>query len=235
MTIQLLDQALNNAIALLIYGSEFWLAVSFSLYLARRIAKASKKSSNTHPHPTKQPTTQPTEPSPNSPPLKPSGISVSITYAAADSQPQPALPIADKSSTQTASEQTNSEQTAPEQNTDLKAPAVPVNPSKALTSKTIRPKVTNPKISKPRTEIPKTLTPPKTINNNISCEPVNWKQWKVGDLRKASLYKACGVRIRPIGSRRNLPKADLIAQYEQNLKRLTRLPSSAVVEQSKSA
>ncbi|MEO1395501.1 MAG: hypothetical protein AAFV90_21575 [Cyanobacteria bacterium J06634_5] len=230
MTIQLLDQALNNAIVLLIYGSEFWLAVSFSLYLARRIAKASKKSSNTYPHPAKQSTTHPTEPSPNSPPLKPSGISVSITYAAAASQPQPALPIADKSSTQTASEQTDSEQ-----NTDLKAPAVPVNPSKALTSKTIQPKVTNPKISKPRTEIPKTLTPPKTINNNISCEPVNWKQWKVGDLRKASIYKACGVRIRPIGSRRNLPKADLIAQYEQNLKRLTRLPSSAVVEQSKSA
>ncbi|MFK8182476.1 MAG: hypothetical protein AB8B99_03820 [Phormidesmis sp.] len=56
----------------------------------------------------------------------------------------------------------------------------------------------------------------------LVCEPVNWKLWKVADLRKASVAKACGVRTRPIGSRRNLLKADLIAQYKQNLKRLTK-------------
>lgn len=55
----------------------------------------------------------------------------------------------------------------------------------------------------------------------ISCEPVNWKKWKVGDLRKANIVRACGVRISPIGSSRKLLKADLIAQYEQNLRRMT--------------
>ena len=59
----------------------------------------------------------------------------------------------------------------------------------------------------------------------ITCEPVNWKSWKVGDLRKANIAQTCGVRIRPIGSRRNLPKADLIAQYEQQLKRFTKAPA----------
>ncbi len=59
----------------------------------------------------------------------------------------------------------------------------------------------------------------------IICEPVNWKNWKVGDLRKASIAKTCGVRTRPIGSRRNLSKADLIAQYEQQLKRFTKAPA----------
>lgn len=58
----------------------------------------------------------------------------------------------------------------------------------------------------------------------IVCEPVDWKKWKVGDLRKANIAKTCGVRIRPIGSRRNLSKADLIAQYEQQLKRFTKAP-----------
>ncbi|MGD1899672.1 MAG: hypothetical protein ACFB16_22345 [Phormidesmis sp.] len=62
----------------------------------------------------------------------------------------------------------------------------------------------------------------------IACEPVDWKKWKVADLRKASVAKVCGVRTRPIGSRRNLPKADLIAQYEQQLKRLTKLPPEDV-------
>ncbi|EDX86556.1 hypothetical protein S7335_4261 [Synechococcus sp. PCC 7335] len=61
----------------------------------------------------------------------------------------------------------------------------------------------------------------------IVCEPVDWKQWKVSDLRKASVAKTCGVRTRPIGSRRNLPKPDLIAQYKQQLKRLTKVPTIA--------
>lgn len=61
-----------------------------------------------------------------------------------------------------------------------------------------------------------------STETDIVCEPVNWKLWRVADLRKASVAKACGVRTRPIGSRRNLLKADLIAQYQQNLKRLTK-------------
>ncbi len=59
---------------------------------------------------------------------------------------------------------------------------------------------------------------------SIACEPVNWKQWKVADLRRASIAQVCGVRIRPIGSPRHLPKSDLIAQYEQQLRRLTKTP-----------
>jgi len=63
----------------------------------------------------------------------------------------------------------------------------------------------------------------------IVCEPVDWKQWKVADLRKASIARVCGVRTRPIGSRRNLPKADLIAQYKQQLKRMTKAPQKRSV------
>lgn len=69
----------------------------------------------------------------------------------------------------------------------------------------------------------------------IACEPVDWKKWKVGDLRKANIAKVCGVRSRPIGSRRTLTKADLIAQYEQNLKRLTKSPPKQIVDQNMTA
>ncbi|MGD1864580.1 MAG: hypothetical protein ACFB0D_08495 [Phormidesmis sp.] len=64
----------------------------------------------------------------------------------------------------------------------------------------------------------------------IVCEPVDWKKWKVADLRKASIANICGVRTRPIGSRRNLPKADLIAQYKQQLKRLTKAQPKLVLK-----
>ena len=65
----------------------------------------------------------------------------------------------------------------------------------------------------------------------IACEPVNWKLWKVSDLRKANIAKVCGVRVRPIGARRTLRKADLIAQYEQQLKRFTKRSSEGLVPQ----
>ncbi len=77
-------------------------------------------------------------------------------------------------------------------------------------------------IGKPPTPI---LTYP-TEPVQITCEPINWKKWKVSDLRKANLAKICGVRTRPIGSRRNLTKTDLIAQYEQQLKRFTKSPKT---------
>ncbi len=64
----------------------------------------------------------------------------------------------------------------------------------------------------------------KQVLEAIACEPVNWKKWKVSDLRAANIAKECGVKTQPIGSRRNLTKADLIAQYEQNLRRLTKAP-----------
>lgn len=64
----------------------------------------------------------------------------------------------------------------------------------------------------------------------IVCEPVDWKKWRVADLRKASVAGACGVRTRAVGSRRNLLKADLIVQYKQQLKRLTKSTSKLLYE-----
>lgn len=83
----------------------------------------------------------------------------------------------------------------------------------------------------------KKISSQKTVLQPVTCEPVNWKKWKAADLRKASIAKACGVRMTPIGSRRKLTKADLIAQYEQNLKRLTRspMPLSASLKSSQTA
>lgn len=69
----------------------------------------------------------------------------------------------------------------------------------------------------------------------IICEPVNWKKWKVGDLRKANITRVCGVRVSPIGSKRKLLKADLIAQYEQNLKRMTSARPDLTVQSEKIA
>ena len=73
--------------------------------------------------------------------------------------------------------------------------------------------------------VPLPLLPPSIVPSPtpppIVCEPVNWKKWKVGELRQASITSVCGVRTTPIGSKRKLKKADLIAQYEQNLKRMT--------------
>lgn len=75
---------------------------------------------------------------------------------------------------------------------------------------------------------PMEMSPAEVASTEIVCEPVDWKKWKVTDLRRASIAKVCGVRTRPIGSRRNLLKADLIAQYEQQLKRLTKVPPNSV-------
>ncbi len=78
-------------------------------------------------------------------------------------------------------------------------------------------------------------TPVHSGIQQITCEPVNWKKWKVNDLRKASIACVCGVKATPIGSRRKLTKADLIAQYEQNLKRMTKLPPARTRKQAQTA
>ncbi|KPQ33681.1 MAG: hypothetical protein HLUCCA11_17560 [Phormidesmis priestleyi Ana] len=90
----------------------------------------------------------------------------------------------------------------------------------------------------PITEVTKVIKSQKNTlitQHAISCEPVNWKQWKVSDLRKANIAKACGVRTRPINSSRNLIKADLIAQYEQNLRRFTQAPPKVAVQKNRIA
>ena len=76
---------------------------------------------------------------------------------------------------------------------------------------------------------------PPIQQQQITCEPVNWKKWKVDDLRKASIARACNVKSTPVGSRRKLTKADLIAQYEQNLKRMTKQPSARLKKQAQTA
>ncbi len=73
------------------------------------------------------------------------------------------------------------------------------------------------------------------VEQQISCEPVSWEKWKVTDLRKASIAQACGVKSTPVGSRRKLTKADLIAQYEQNLKRMTQRSPARSQEREKIA
>ncbi len=100
-------------------------------------------------------------------------------------------------------------------------------------SEIVREKETEPRVvikskAAPKTKSP-TLSPAaapvassRSATQQIACEPVNWKKWKVDDLRKASIARACGVKSTPVGSRRKLTKADLIAQYEQNLKRMTK-------------
>lgn len=104
-------------------------------------------------------------------------------------------------------------------------------------SEIIKKKETKPKVkvaikseaTAPQAKSPTVLPPivlpvasPRLVVQQISCEPVNWKKWKVDDLRKVSIARACGVKSTPVGSRRKLTKADLIAQYEQNLKRMTK-------------
>ena len=76
---------------------------------------------------------------------------------------------------------------------------------------------------------------PPLQQQQITCEPVNWKKWKVNDLRRASIARACNVKSTPVGSRRKLTKADLIAQYEQNLKRMTKQPPVRLQKQAQTA
>ena len=53
----------------------------------------------------------------------------------------------------------------------------------------------------------------------IICEPINWDSWKLDTLRSSRYTQTFGVKIRPVGSRKKLPNADLIAQYEQAISR----------------
>ncbi len=185
MTLKLIDQILTAAISLLVYGSEFWFTLAFTLYVA------------TH-NPEKQEKTLPV--------AKPPAFEKD-SFIPAQAVSSRAISVSEKTlSTKVFSE-------------------------KSLSPKVASPKPLSAKISS------KKISSQKTLSQPITCEPVNWKKWKAADLRKASIAKACGVRMTPIGSRRKLTKADLIAQYEQNLKRLTRspMPSSASLRSSQTA
>jgi hypothetical protein len=189
MSIKLIDQGLNIAIASLIYGTEGWFLFAFSLYVAKRqVAKRQVAK-------------------------RPAQATSSTIFSTASS---------------TAALTT-------------KVPEVPVTTSPSPEQGTIQISITQPAarpasvIERKPTDIRPKPTERKTPLQAISCEPVNWKQWKVSDLRAVNVAKECGVKIRPIGSRRNLTKADLIAQYDQNLKRLTKSPPKQIVSHHKIA
>ncbi len=191
MTLKLIDQVLTAAISLLVYGSEFWFTLAFTLYVVTHDSKKLEKTL---------------------PVAKP-----------------PAFAKNSFIPTQAVSGQTRI--SIPEKMTS----------TKVFSDKSLSPKVAPQKDLFPKslsaTILSKTISSQKSRSQPIACEPVNWKKWKAADLRKASIAKACGVRMTPIGSRRKLTKADLIAQYEQNLKRLTRspIPSSASLKSSQIA
>lgn len=95
--------------------------------------------------------------------------------------------------------------------------------------------VTTKKVTEVVTTTPEIELPTPVLGDlaasEIVCEPVDWKMWKASDLRKTTIAKTCGVRTRPVGSSRNLSKADLIAQYEQQLKRFTQHPVTTSAKQ----
>lgn len=215
MTIKLVDQALNVAITSLIYGSEIWLTCAFSLYVARRISLKAKAQNTALADCVKSPDL------------------AKIQFEATDA-------AVEKAQLDTALEKpvdkTILAKAVVESSLEVKTQDVKTNVTKPLSlKKKATKKGAIKKAVSEKEIIEKETVGTETVTFQISCEPVNWKLWKVGDLRKASIYRACGVRIRPIGSRKNLPKANLIAQYEQNLKRLTKLPPMVAVEHHKIA
>ena len=163
MTIQSIEQVLDGAIALLMYGSGTWLSYSLVTFVVTR----SKDSINRR--------------------------------AITQTKVQLALP------------QANSSVVEP----DLKE-SFEESDSEGLISIEVTP------VDRQIPMLPPApVVQPIPVTPLIVCEPVNWRKWKVGELRQASITQVCGVRTTPIGSSRKLKKADLIAQYEQNLKRMT--------------
>lgn len=225
MTIKLIDDALNIAIASLIYGSEIWLACAFVLYVLRskeRKAKTVGVTGVTTPQPGITITIEPVETS-----LGKSVKTKLLQEQSVELQEQP-LKVASRTQPKAIAGNKASQDSAPAK-------------EKAITSQATNKTIAVKRLAIPQKTFPKEVIPQAKavsqaiVQQDIVCESVDWKRWKVGDLRKASIYKACGVRIRPIGSRRNLPKADLIAQYEQNLKRLTRKPPLLAERQEQTA
>ncbi|NJM99578.1 MAG: hypothetical protein HC800_22715 [Phormidesmis sp. RL_2_1] len=196
MNFKLIDQVLDIAIASLLYGSEVWLPLAFAFYVATYDGKPDRKISGDCQSAT---------------PLVPQTPSQTTT-ALPLSTPSTESPIATV-------EKSTVEKPA------AKKPAAkkPAAKESVLNKSTLNQSVT-PKLALQQGETPNQNRISTTAVPEMICEPVDWKKWKASDLRKASIAKICGVRMTPIGSHRKLSKADLIAQYEQNLKRFTKLP-----------
>ena len=200
MTIQSIEQALDGAIALLMYGSGAWLSYSLAAFVVTR----SKASVNQDLLATQKSSARLASPQAAGPAFE---AAVSKGSISIEVMPEATTAI---STVETATE---SETTEPLQAVFPEPIAVEL----PLSSQSLVIQPTQPK------------TP------SIVCEPVNWKKWKVGDLRESSITQVCGVRTSPIGSSRKLKKADLIAQYEQNLKRMTYELSEIAMQSEKIA
>ena len=57
----------------------------------------------------------------------------------------------------------------------------------------------------------------------ITCEPVNYRLWKVADLRCPKLREAFGIPLRPAGQNRAYRKAELEALYRKAIESATAL------------
>jgi len=194
MTFSLIDQALNVVMTGLVYGSEMWIACAFGLFVATREPERKRD------------------------------IALQQSVHLTVDQGEIEIIIVEQRSNHILSRAIAPEQKATKklqretsQKTSQKISQKATEKAKSCKAKpaaeaALKPMCLSQKMQEVAASAP------------ILCEPVNWKLWKVADLRKASMAKVCGVRIRPIGSRRNLSKADLIAQYEQQMRRLTKSP-----------
>ncbi|MEL6937712.1 MAG: hypothetical protein AAFO84_00800 [Cyanobacteria bacterium J06598_1] len=221
MTINLIDYALNVALTGLIYGSEIWIVCAFGTYLVTHTRKSKAINQNNNQKHVQKHTHQPEIEVDCVP-----GIEIIIEQAPTEQS------VVKKSTARFAVQppQTQHQKQQPAL-IPLLPTVLPLSAEKAATP----PSVPAKSVSMPTELVSTAIVSTAIASTEIICEPVNWKQWKVADLRKASVANVCGVRIRPIGSKRNLPKADLIAQYKQQLKRFTKQPSKRVVEHERIA
>ena len=177
MTIQSVEQALDSAIALLIYGSGAWFSYSLLAFVITRPQKAAKR------------TTVEMD---------------SVSTGSISIEVIPRLMLKE-----------SFVETSAVEKSVKKPKEISIETSvEKIAEKPVDKPVDKP-VKSPLIEVPKHAPLP------VVCEPMNWKKWKVDELRQASIAKACGVRTSPIGSSRKLKKADLVAQYEQNLRRTT--------------
>lgn len=238
MTLNAIDQALNVALTGLIYGSGAWFACAFGLYVVGRNKRGKRKA--LLPIAVKSlPKKRPVE----VPAAEVSEVTAALTHdarmdeAAGELNPKPGIEIIIEQPV--AEEFTEKEVAAHESVAKKKWQAVTGSEigtkceAEQITDSPARERLSLPRLKVSGQPV---LTPPKTAQSEsplleIVCEPVDWKKWRVADLRRANIAKICGVRTKPIGSKRNLRKVDLIAQYEQQLKRLTKAAPEVLQKQ----
>ncbi|MEL6553703.1 MAG: hypothetical protein AAFQ63_09635 [Cyanobacteria bacterium J06621_11] len=230
MTLDAIDQALNVAIVGLVYGSGAWFACAFGLsVVSKRHRQSTDTSTAVLPPAAKSLSTNlaivSSEASFSEVLLAPADdtlIENECVNAANEQYLEPSIEIIiEQSAPGTTVVKTLEPKHLKTEKTVAKAAASKKTISqKTISQKTIQQALINSKAD--QTEDSEATSKVRTAHLKITCEPIDWKKWKVADLRKASIANVCGVRTRPIGSKRNLRKVDLIAQYEQQLKRLTK-------------